>query len=156
MTLKTHKELLAEYMDVVRSRFGPQVDQYQIPPPSFIAMQGEFIDIDFEANTLTARFPVLEKFTNPYGALQGGMTAAAVDNAIGPLSVTIAPLNVTHTLEMEYKRPILPEMQYITVKAALTSLAMPKLHFEAVVTSQDGQPLATCRAVNWILLQPGT
>jgi len=49
-------------------------------------MKGEVIDYDMEHETLTNRFPVLAEHLNPYGNIQGGIIAAAIDNTIGPLS----------------------------------------------------------------------
>jgi acyl-coenzyme A thioesterase PaaI-like protein len=83
--------------------------------------------------------------------MQGGMLAAAVDNTLGPLSVVVAPINVTRTLEMKYSRPVMPEMGFILVKAQLVKRQDPKLFFEATVRSPDGQRLAKCKAVHWII-----
>ena len=66
-----------------------------IPPPVFTSMQGEFVDFDLEEGILVTRFPVRQDYLNPYGAMQGGMVAAAVDNTLGPLSMLVAPPNVT-------------------------------------------------------------
>jgi len=148
---KNHDSLFAELMDVLRDRIGDRLDDYLFPPPVFVEMQGEFIDIDFEGESLTARFPNLETYRNPYGSMQGGMVAAAVDNTLGPLSVAVAPVNVTRTLEMKYSRPVKPEMAYILVEARLVKRAGRKLYFEALVRSPEGERLAKCKAVHWII-----
>ena len=75
--------------------FGKQLDQYLIPPPVFIEMQGEIIAFNLEKQTLEARYPVQKRYQNPYRAMQGGMIGAAVDNTLGPLSLLVAPPNVT-------------------------------------------------------------
>ena len=52
--------------------------------------------------------------------MQGGMTMAAIDNAVGPLSMLVAPLNVTRNVESKPLKPISMELEYIFVKATLT------------------------------------
>jgi hypothetical protein len=79
------------------------------------------------------------------------MLAAAVDNTLGPLSVAIAPPNVTRILEMKYSRPVKPEMEYILVQARLVERKDPQLIFAAKVISPDGHKLATCKAIHWII-----
>jgi acyl-coenzyme A thioesterase PaaI-like protein len=44
-----------------------------------------------EGESMTVRFPFDVRFTNPMGVMQGGMIAAAIDNALGPLSYLVAP-----------------------------------------------------------------
>jgi acyl-coenzyme A thioesterase PaaI-like protein len=53
------------------------------PPPVFESMQGEFLEFDEKDKVLKARFPILDTYLNPYGSMQGGMIAAAVDNVLG-------------------------------------------------------------------------
>ncbi len=93
-------------MEIIRGRLGDRKDDYELPPPVFTYMQGEFLEYDPERGVLTNRFPVLEKYLNPYGAMQGGMVAAAVDNTLGPLSMLVASPNVTRKLELKYSNPI--------------------------------------------------
>jgi acyl-coenzyme A thioesterase PaaI-like protein len=127
------------------------MDKYLFPPPVFVDMQGEFVDFDLAAGWLTTKFTILERYRNPYGSMQGGMIAAAVDNTLGPLSVVVAPINVTRTLEMKYSQPVMPEMKFILVKAQLVERDDLKLFFEATVRDRDGQRLARCKAVHWII-----
>lgn len=125
--------------------------QLILPPPIFIDMEGEFLDIDLEAKTLTVRFPVLERYQNPMGYMQGGMIAAAVDNAIGPLSFMVADPNVTKTMEMTYLRPIPPKTTEIIVAASFESQNDRELIFVAEVKRGDGALLAQARSVNVLL-----
>ena len=123
----------------------------KLPPPIFTDMEGEFVDLDLEAKTLTVRFPVLERYQNPMGYMQGGMIAAAVDNAIGPLSFMVAEPNVTKTMELTYLRPIPPRTTEITVTAAFDSQNGRELIFVADVLRGDGAVLAHARTVNILL-----
>jgi acyl-coenzyme A thioesterase PaaI-like protein len=144
--------MLSEYYKILKEKFGEQIKDFLFPPPIFEAMQGELVKLDLENNSLTARFPILESYRNPYGAMQGGMIAAAVDNTLGPLSVLVAPPNVTRTLEMKYSRPVRPEMEYIVVQGKMLERKDPQLFFTARVSSPDGHKLAICKAVHWIIV----
>ena len=149
--------LPSSIMDIIQERLGDRLDDYLIPPPIFITMQGEFMEFDLDSGTLTTRFPVLDEFRNPYGSMQGGMVAAAVDNTIGPLSMLVAPPNVTRRLEMKYSRPVTSEFEYITVKGRLVGRKGSQLTFNAEVRDLQGALLARARAIHWIvddLLQP--
>jgi len=143
--------LLLEMMDILGDRLGERINEFIFPPPIFNLMQGEILELDLEAGFLTARFPILESYLNPYGVMQGGMITAAVDNTIGPLSVLVAPSNVTRNLEMKFSQPVKPELEYILVKARLLEQKKRRLFFEAEVCSPEGRRLAKCKAVHWII-----
>ena len=138
-------------MDIIRERLGDRMDEYLIPPPVLVTMQAEFLAFDPDGGSLTVRFPVLEKYLNPYGSMQGGMVAAAVDNTLGPLSMLVAPPNVTRRLAMKYVRPITPELEFITVRGKLTEHKGQRLTFSAEVRDQEGTLLARAQAVHWIV-----
>ena len=138
-------------MDVIGERLGERVDEFLIPPPVFESMKGELIDIDLDVGTLTTRFPVLESYQNPYRSMQGGMVAAAVDNTLGPLSMLVAPPNVTRRLEMKYSRPIMMDLEFITVKGQHIGGEGRNLVLKAEVRGPEGQLLARARASHWIL-----
>lgn len=140
-----------EYLRILREKFQDRIHEYLMPPPIFLEMKGEVVSIDLEYSALSVRFPVLEKYLNPYRIMQGGMIAAAIDNTLGPLSVAVAPPSVTRSLEIKYSQPALVEMGYILVQARLVERREPKLLFEAKVTGPEGNRLATCKAVHWIV-----
>jgi acyl-coenzyme A thioesterase PaaI-like protein len=148
--LTENKTIIAEMAELLHQRMGEKLKDYTFPPPVFAMMQGEFVALDIEAGVLKVRFPVLEEYQNPYGAMQGGMVAAAVDNTLGPLSVLVAPPNVTRTLEMTYSRAVMPEMRYILVEARLVERKGRKLIYSAEVFSSDEQRLARAKAVHFI------
>jgi acyl-coenzyme A thioesterase PaaI-like protein len=144
-------QLFAQVQEILRSRFGDQVGHYAFPPPVFVAMQGRFLEIDLDSGSLSVQFPVLKSYLNPYGTMQGGMVAAAVDNTLGPLSVLVAPPNVTRRLEMVYSEPITPDLEQIVVTSKLLEQKDRWLFFRADVYNPDGNRLARARAVHWIL-----
>ncbi len=149
--MSTAGSLLSRFYETLREKYGERIRELRLPPPVFDLMKGELLDLDLQAGTLKARFPILEDYLNPYGAMQGGMIAAAVDNTVGPLSVAIAPPSVTRSLEMKYSQPVRPEMEYIHVQATLVERTDTELVFDAEVSSPDGAKLARCRAVHRIL-----
>lgn len=144
-------EISSEIIAALRTRLGTRAEEFLLPPPSFTLMQGTFVAFDASAATLTVRFPVSEQYLNPYGVMQGGLIAAAVDNTLGPLSMLVAPPNVTRRLEMTYSHPITPEMGYITVSAHLVSQDGRWLEFRADVRDPTGTRLARAKARHWIL-----
>ena len=138
-------------MDIVRERLGDRFDDYLIPPPVFTTMQGEFLEFDLDIGTLTTRFPVLDQFRNPYGSMQGGMLAAAVDNTLGPLSMMVAPLNVTRRLAMKYSLPVTSAIEFITVTGSLDGRKGSQLMFSAQVRDPQGVLLARAKSTHWIV-----
>jgi acyl-coenzyme A thioesterase PaaI-like protein len=143
--------LSSAILELLRDRLGDRVEEYAFPPPVFAAMQGQFVELDLDAGVLTAQFPVLESYLNPYGNMQGGMVAAAIDNTLGPLSVLVAPPNVTRRLEVTYNRPVTLDMGYILVDGRFIERQDRWLTFRARVRSRKGLRLARAKAVHWII-----
>lgn len=108
----------------------------------FAEMEAELLEFDADAGMLRVGFPVRERYLNPYGSMQGGMVAAAVDNTVAPLSVLVAPPNVTRRLELTYSRPITLETRRIVVTARLERRDGLALRFVAEVTDDEGARLA--------------
>jgi acyl-coenzyme A thioesterase PaaI-like protein len=146
-----HNQGLDMLSDYIKERLGDRVGEFRIPPPVFISMQVEVVAFDPAAAALTVRFPVLEKDLNPYHAMQGGMIAAAIDNTLGPLSMLVAPPNVTRTLEVTYSKPITLDLGTFLVTARLVGREKRFLNFTAEVTTEDRQKLARAKAVHWIV-----
>jgi len=140
--------------EAIKARLGDRLEDYLIPPPVFITMHGEFLTFDAQAGVLETRFPVLGEYLNPYGAMQGGMVAAAVDNTLGPLSMLVAPPNVTRRLQMKYSRPVTRDLEYITVKGRLLERKGRWLAFSTEVRDQEGLLLARAQASHWIVDAP--
>jgi uncharacterized protein (TIGR00369 family) len=128
-----------------------------LPPPVFTDMETDVRDYrpgDAETGVgavLVARFPVLERYQNPMGVMQGGVIAAAVDNVVGPLSYMVAPPSATSQMAMTYLRPVAEGMAYVEVEARLASRAGRQLVFDAVVRSPEGAELAVARFTQTVL-----
>jgi len=136
--------------EAIRERLGEQLKDYLIPPPVFQTLHGEFLELDLEAGKLRTRFPVLPEYLNPYGLLQGGIIAAAVDNTLGPLSMLVAPPNVTRRLEMKYSQAVTPALKYILIEGKYLGAEGQYLKFSAEVRAPQGDLLARARAVHWV------
>ena len=140
-----------EIMAIINERLGDRIEDYMIPPPVFTSMGGEFVDVALDEGVLITRFPIRKEYLNPYGAVQGGIVAAAVDNTLGPLSMLVAPPNVTRMLEMKYSRPVTPDLEFMTVKARFVSREGHFLHFRAEVRDMEGNLLARAKATHWVI-----
>ena len=123
----------------------------QIPPPIFVEMDGRIETMDMAQAQLTISFPIQPRYQNPVGYMQGGMIAAAVDNAIGPLSFLVAPPSVTKTLTMSYLLPVQPSHERIWVTARFLGREGAQLRFTADVHTADGTLLAQAEALHSIL-----
>jgi uncharacterized protein (TIGR00369 family) len=127
--------------------------RFQLPPPIFNDMNGQIVSFDLDQQTLTATFPVKPRYQNPMGYMQGGMITAAIDNTIGPLSMMVAAPNVTKSIEVKFRRPVLPTISSITVEAKLDSSSKRELIFVATVFDDEQKVLVTARAAHVILPQ---
>ncbi|KPK88587.1 MAG: hypothetical protein AMJ88_18770 [Anaerolineae bacterium SM23_ 63] len=138
-------------IEIIHQKLGEKKDNFLIPPPVFTTMEGEFIAFDPKAGVIKTKFPIQNEFLNPFGSMQGGMVAAAVDNTFGPLSMLVAPPSVTRRIEMKFSRPVTPDLQYITVEAKLVNRDDRMLTFHADVRDLRGTLLAKAKALHWIL-----
>ena len=96
-----------------------QASSLQIPPCLPDRYAGRTAGIRRNAS-LTVRFPVLPRYANPLGHMQGGYIVAALDNTLGPFSYLIAPPSVTSSLNTQYLRPVTRETSFIVCVARLT------------------------------------
>jgi len=130
---------------------GDKMQEYTLPPPSFEIMQCQVIEFNEDEKSMVVKMPVLEAFTNPYGTMQGGMIMGAIDNTLGPLSMLVAPKNVTRTMESKLLKPITMDVEFIYVKAQLSEQKKRRLTFDIVVKDRSENIYARAKVVNWIL-----
>ena len=140
-----------DIIELFSTVLGEKVKKFDLPPPSFTVMKGEIIAYDKEKKTLLTKMPVLREWLNPYGTMQGGMINAAIDNAVGPLSLLVAPLNMTRTMETKYIKAITMELEYIYVQATLVEEKKKRLTFEVAVMDAYENIYTTAKVVNWIV-----
>lgn len=128
----------------------PEGMDLQIPPPCLLDMQGEFVDY-VEGRSLSARFPVLPRYGNPLGHMQGGFIVAALDNTLGPFSYLVAPPSATVSLNTQYLRPVTVDIPHIVCTAWLVERTRAQLHLRAQAADPQGRVLALCQATAQVL-----
>ena len=138
-------------LPIVEERLRGLDNKIVFPPPVFDTLQGEIIDFNIEQGIFKNRFPVLKEYLNPYGNMQGGIIATAIDNTIGPLSMLVSKPNFTRYIQVKYGRVIPPEIDYIYVTAKFIEQKKRRLFFEAVVENRQGEKLASAKSTNWII-----
>jgi len=136
---------------LIEATLGEDKEKFLLPPPVYETISAEVVEVDAKRGELKLRFPMLKRYLNPYGTMQGGMIAAAIDNTIGPLSMLVAPPNVTRSMELEYFKPVLGSLPHILVHARLSERHKRRLVFEASVLNPDGEELAAARAVHLVV-----
>lgn len=153
--MRTGSDVTEEILEVLKNKLGSSLEEYLFPPPVFSTMQGCFIGLDLNEGVLVTEFPVLECYLNPYHTLQGGIIAAAIDNTLGPLSVLVAPPNVTRHLELTYSHPVDLQTGRILVTGKFRRQDGKRLFFTADVRDPPGRRLARAKAVHYIVAQGG-
>lgn len=149
--MKTSNPMQDRLIKLLREKFKDLTGDYKIPPPVFIAMKGEVIDFDFDTGFLKIRFPVLTEHLNPFGNMQGGMIAAAIDNTLGPLSMAVAPPNFTRRIEIKFRRIVPLETGYLYVTGNFVGQKKQQLYFTATVVDSEGNEYATAKSTHWVI-----
>lgn len=147
--MSTKKPL--DVIDLFGKELGDKLEEFNLPPPSFEIMQSEILEFSKEEKSILVKIPVLESWLNPYGTMQGGLILGAIDNAIGPLSLLIAPKNMTRNIESKLIQPIIMDLEYIYITATLFESKKRRLIFDAVVKDKDDNIYARARITNWII-----
>ncbi len=147
MTENVQKRLIAE----LEQKFISCEGIVNIPPPVFRMMKGNVISYDVERGTMIISYPVSLEYMNPFGSMQGGMIAAAIDNTLGPLSMLVAPLNYTRSLEIKFRKIIRHDSSVITVFAQFINQNKRQLNFTASVVDTESFELASAKATHWII-----
>jgi uncharacterized protein (TIGR00369 family) len=96
------------------AREGPFWDVMEgraAPPPAAVLLGWELVAVDPEAGTIEMAFTATDQFLNPFGAVQGGLLAAMLDDTLGPaLVATLGPGESAPTtdLHVQFLRPARP------------------------------------------------
>lgn len=146
----THENLPENIKRIFEEKMVEMKDKVMVPPPVFVAMKGEFLNFDEENAILECRFPVLNEQLNPYGTMQGGVIAAAIDNTIGPLSMLVAPPNFTRHMELKYRRTILSESKFVYVTGKMVEQKGRQIFFTASVHDNNGLEFVFAKSMHWI------
>ena len=144
-------KLMEYFIELAKEHYPNGFSKVVLPPPVFLSMGAEFIKIDQKNAEIEVKFPIPESTLNPFGSMQGGIIAAAVDNAVGPLSMLVGPINFTRDMSLKYRRPVSKDFEYIIVKATLTEKKGRRLFFSAEVVDPEGNLLVSAKLMNWIV-----
>lgn len=138
-----HDEIMQEFTKAFPDRSMPGGGELQLPPKIAMELGVEFLDYK-KGQSLTGRFIVQEKHTNPMGVLQGGVLTAMFDNIIGPLSY-LAARNPATTLELStnYLRSARPG-ESVTISAYVKGKGNRNLFIEAQAFNIKEKLMATC------------
>ena len=140
-----------DVLELFGEALGDKVNEFNLPPPSFEVMKCEIMEFDADEKFIIVKIPVLESWLNPYGTMQGGLIVGAIDNAVGPLSLLVAPKNMTRNIESKLVKPIVMESEHIYVRATLSERKKRRLIFDVVVKDKDDKVYAKATVTNWIL-----
>ena len=140
-----------DVLELFSEALGEKVNEFNLPPPSFEVMKCEIMEFHAEKKFIIVKMPILENWLNPYGTMQGGLIVAAIDNAVGPLSLLIAPKNMTRNIESKLLKPIIMESEFIYVRATLSEEKKRRLTFDVLVKDKDENIYAKATVTNWIL-----
>jgi uncharacterized protein (TIGR00369 family) len=91
--------------------FWDVMDGRAAPPPAGVLLGWELVAVDPDAGTIEMSFTATEQFLNPFGAIQGGLLAAMLDDTLGPaLVATLGPGESAPTtdLHVQFLRPARP------------------------------------------------
>ena len=144
-------DLMEKFIQLAEKHYPNGFNEVVLPPPVFLSMGAEFIKIDQKNSEVEVKFPIPESTLNPFGSMQGGIIAAAIDNAVGPLSMIVGPLNFTRDMSLKYRRPVSKNFEYIIVKATFTEKKGRRLFFSAQVMNPEGNILVSAKLMNWIV-----
>ncbi|MGH8030468.1 MAG: PaaI family thioesterase [Arenimonas sp.] len=108
-------------------------------------MQAEPVEY-VDGERLVMRFPVLERYQNPFGYMQGGFVLAALDNTLGPFSFLIAPPSVTQQVTINQVRPVTPDQGHITCVATVLERTRRTLYLTGRALGDDGRLFAIAQA----------
>ena len=120
----------------------PEDATLAIPPPCFVDMRGEILDVDVEQGRLAVRFPNQARFRNPAGFMQGGMIASALDNVFGPLSYLMGWAALTTQLDVRFLEAVTPDIEAVTARARVDRSHGAHLFMSGEVTNGENRTFA--------------
>lgn len=136
-------------LEKLLSQFG-SFPGVEVPPKVFVDMDAEVLHFA-ENESLTIRFPVKEKYQNPFGHMQGGMIVTAIDNVLGPLAFMVGKPSVTTQLSTQYVRPVLSTDPYIDITATLVTKTKNQIILRAEAKNMKGKLVAIAQATQQVV-----
>jgi len=126
-------------------------------PPCSRTLGLDVISIDLDAGTSHVRYEAKPDFCNPAGVIQGGFTAAMLDDAIGMLTtLKLAGKAIPSTIELglQYLRPVKPGT--VEVRAQILSIGRTMIFAEAELYDPRGKKAVLARSSLTIIKPPAS
>ncbi len=114
-------------------------------------MEGQFIEF-VENEKLVARFPNFQRYRNPFGYMQGGIIAAAIDNTASTLGYIVGQPSITESIAVTYKRPVRKSDKYIKVTATVLDKTKKGIKLKAEVANENNK-LTAFGIVNCVFIK---
>lgn len=144
--------LEGEILDRIRS-IMPEGAELELPPPILREMDVSFRFFE-PGQSLTIVVPLHERYAGPAGMVQGGIIAAAFDDAYGPLAyLTAEAFAVTVTLDLSFVRPLPVSAGSLEVEVRVVETTRRMVFLEGSARDPDGKLVATSRTE--MLIQEG-
>ncbi len=123
----------------------------QFPPPVASILQGEVISYH-PHKSMRARFPLQEKFNNPFGITFGGTYSMYFDMVMGPFSGVEAGAPTTSLdLNVSFLKPLKPSDEYVEIDISLISKSRQFILLAGQAYKPDGTLVATASSRMFIL-----
>jgi uncharacterized protein (TIGR00369 family) len=136
-------------MEVFKQRMDKAA--LQLPPPTLLELGARFTDY-LPGVSLTIEVPFQLRFTNPVGSYQGGMFAAALDEAFGPLSYLTAEAPcVTLDMAITYLKTFQAVDKVMLVKAEVVRKTSQFVFMRAEIRNPQGELLVMAQSHSTIL-----
>lgn len=116
----------------------------KIPPPVVRAMEADIREWE-PGRRIVMAFPTLERYAGPTGFVQGGVLAAAFDNAFGPVAYTaVGRMVVSVGLSVSFVRPVPVSVGHFLVEAHLVEATRRFAFVRGEASRPDGKLVAAC------------
>lgn len=125
----------------------------KIPPPTYALLCAEFVSA--AEGKAEVRFRPTEEMTNPYGAVQGGLLAAMMDDTVGPAMFSLSLVRPFTTVAMttHYLRAVRPGDVILGHSEVIKAGRTQALIEARLVRESDGELLAKASITN-VFLDP--
>lgn len=119
-----------------------------LPPPYLATLQGEYLEM--ENGRCVIRYLPREDLENPFGVIQGGVTTAMLDGAMGPAIFSLGTGRPFATVQLDtnYLRPVRSKAPVLAVAEVLHQGSVQIVVDARLLREADEVLLATARAVN--------
>lgn len=116
-------------------------------PPAAKLLGWTLLDIDLDEKWIKVGFDAKPEFLNPIGNVQGGILAAMLDDAMGPIVLAISKgeiFTTTIDLNVSFIRPVKPGR--ISVHAQITNMGKQIAFLDGKLFDADGKLCAHAKA----------